>query len=50
MTVLTPVKCPLCGSDDVKKNGTSGNGRQRFLCRNEKCPHKTFVEHYTCNA
>jgi insertion element IS1 protein InsB len=34
----------------VKKNGTSENGKQRFLCCNEKCPHKTFLEHYTYNA
>jgi transposase-like protein/IS1 family transposase len=48
--VLAPVKCPHCGSDNVRKNGTSKNGKQRFLCGNEKCCHKTFVEHYTCNA
>jgi transposase-like protein len=48
--VSTSVKCPHCGSDNVKKNGTSRNGKQRFLCGNEKCRHKTFVEHYTYNA
>ncbi|MDR2741342.1 MAG: IS1 family transposase [Treponema sp.] len=48
--VLAPVKCPHCGTDIVKKNGTSRNGKQRFLCGNEKCRHKTFVEHYTYNA
>jgi IS1 family transposase/transposase-like protein len=48
--VLAPVKCPHCGSDNVKKNGTSRNGKQRFLCCNEKCSHKTFIEHYTYNA
>ena len=48
--VLAPVKCPHCGSDNVKKNGTSKNGKQRFLCCNEKCPHKTFIEHYTNKA
>ena len=48
--VLAPVKCPHCGSDHVKKNGTSRNGKQRFLCCNEKCSHKTFVENYTHKA
>jgi transposase-like protein len=46
----TSVKCPHCGSDKVTKNGTSRNGKQRFLCGNEECRHKTFVEHYTYNA
>jgi len=48
--VLTTVKCPHCGSDNVKKNGTAKNGKQRFLCCNENCTHKTFVESYTYNA
>jgi transposase-like protein len=48
--VLTPVKCPRCRSDNVTRNGTSKNGKQRFLCNNEKCQHKTFVESYTHNA
>jgi transposase-like protein/IS1 family transposase len=45
--VLTPVKCPHCGSENVVKNGTAENGRQRFLCRNENCAHRTFLEIYT---
>ncbi|MDR0760276.1 MAG: hypothetical protein LBF74_09240 [Treponema sp.] len=45
--VVAPVQCPHCGSDQVKKNGMSRNGKQRFLCSNERCPHKTFIEHYT---
>ena len=28
--VVAPVQCPHCGSDKVKKNGTSKNGKQRF--------------------
>ncbi|MHB9293437.1 putative IS1 family transposase IS1N [Hollandina sp. SP2] len=47
---VTPVPCPHCGNGTIKKNGTSKNGKQRFLCGNEKCRHKTFVEHYTYNA
>lgn len=48
--VLVPVKCPHCGSKDVRKNGTAKNGKRRFLCLNEKCPHRTFVESYTNKA
>jgi transposase-like protein len=48
--VSTSVKCPHCGSDKVRKNGTSRNGKQRFLCGNEACRHKTFMKHYTYNA
>ena len=33
-----------------EKNGTARNGKQRFLCCNEKCSHKTFVEKYTHKA
>jgi transposase-like protein len=48
--VLTPVTCPYCGSEDVKKNGISRNGKPRFLCTNETCRYKTFVEYDTYNA
>jgi IS1 family transposase/transposase-like protein len=48
--VLTPVKCPHCGSEKVVKNGTAENGKQRFLCRNESCSHRTFLESYTHRA
>jgi transposase-like protein len=48
--ILTPVTCPHCGSEDVKKNGTSRNGKRRFLCTNEKYRYKTFVEYDTYNA
>ncbi|MDR1384053.1 MAG: hypothetical protein LBJ67_09445, partial [Planctomycetaceae bacterium] len=30
MTLIT-LKCPFCGSADVGKNGTSSNGKQRYL-------------------
>ena len=45
--VLVPVKCPHCGSEDVKKFGSTNSGKQRFLCCNEQCPYKTFVREYT---
>jgi insertion element IS1 protein InsB len=46
----TGIKCPHCGCGTVKKYGRSKSGKQRFLCCNEKCRHKTFVDHYTYNA
>jgi transposase-like protein len=48
--VSTSVKCPHCGSDKVTKNGTSENGKQRFLYGNEECQLKTIAENYTYNA
>ncbi len=48
--VLIPVRCPHCNSNDIKRNGTSANGKQRYICCNEECSHKTFVECYTYNA
>ena len=48
--VLAPVKCPFCGKTDVRKSGKSGSGKQRYLCDNTDCPHKTFSESYTYNA
>lgn len=32
-TPATPEKCPHCGSTDVKKNGKSAGGMQRFVCK-----------------
>ena len=37
----------MCG---CKKNGYATNGKQRYLCNNETCARKTFVESYTKKA
>ena len=45
------VKCPYCGSEEISlygKNNTTG--RQRYLCRNKACSHKTFQLEYKNNA
>ena len=45
------VKCPYCGSEEISlygKNKTTG--RQRYLCRNKACGHKTFQLEYKNNA
>jgi hypothetical protein len=33
--ILVPVKCQHQGSDNVKKDGTANNGKQRFYCYNK---------------
>jgi transposase-like protein len=34
----------------VVKNGKQSNGKQRLLCKNPECEHKTFQLEYTNNA
>jgi len=41
------IRCRHCGSGDLKKNGHSGNGTQRYFCN--KC-RKSFRIRYSCNA
>ena len=47
MTVWVPVRCIHCQSSDVVKNGKSAEGKQRYLCRNDDCPHRTFILDYS---
>jgi transposase-like protein len=47
--VLVALKCPSCQSESVRKNGTN-NWKQRYLCKNQECPRKTFYAEYTYNA
>lgn len=42
MPVFIPVECPYCHSTDVAKHGKSSNGKRRYRCCNEDCPHLTF--------
>ena len=44
------VKCPYCGSEEIVLYGKNRTGRQRYLCRNEACVHKTFQLEYKNNA
>jgi transposase-like protein len=48
--VYIKVLCPYCGSDDVVLHGKNTNGKQRLLCKNEECSHKTFQLAYSHNA
>ena len=48
--VTIKVKCPYCESDKIVLYGKYRTGRQRYLCRNEACSHKTFQLEYKNNA
>ena len=40
------VHCPDCGSDQVVKRGKTGEGKQRYLCRNDACSRTSFILDY----
>jgi len=42
--VLQPIKCIICASEKVVKNGTQASGRQRLICKD--CG-KSFQDEYT---
>jgi transposase-like protein len=44
--VAVALKCPFCGSEDVRPYGTA-NGKKRYACNNPACSHKTFYAEYT---
>ncbi len=44
------VKCPYCGSEEVVLYGKTSAGKQRYLCKNKECAHKTFQLEYKNNA
>ena len=44
------VKCRYCGSEEISKGGTTKQGKQRYVCNNEKCPHRTFILDYSYKA
>ena len=48
--VLEPILCPCCQSDDVVKYGQSGEGKQRYQCRNSDCSRQTFILDYSYRA
>lgn len=48
--VYEKIMCPYCKSDDVVKNGKNSTGKQRMLCRNPECKHRTFQTEYSNNG
>ena len=47
--VKVSLRCPFCGSENVGKNGFNNN-KQRYICNNSECAHKTFYAEYTYNG
>jgi transposase-like protein len=47
--VSAALKCPFCGSEDVRPYGTS-NGKKRYAGNNPECSHKTFYAKYRYNG
>ena len=50
MTVWIAITCPDCESTDVIRNGKSKQGKQRYLCQNQECLRRSFIENYTHNG
>lgn len=50
MTVWIALTCPSCQCTDIIKNGRSRQGKQRYRCRNNKCPRCTFILNYEHNG
>lgn len=44
------LKCPICNTDDISRNGFTINGKQRYCCNNDSCENKSFLIDYTYNA
>jgi insertion element IS1 protein InsB len=45
--VLSPVHCLHCDSDQVVNRGKTASGKQRYLCQNNACSHRTFILEYS---
>ena len=48
--VFIPVRCPHCDTEQVVKRGKTDTGKQRYLCQNDECPHRTFILDYSYRA
>ena len=48
--VYEKILCPYCKSDKVVKYGKNSTGKQRMMCKNPECKHKTFQLEYKNNA
>ena len=49
-TKTLTIRCPHCGSDNVRKNGHNKAGKQVYRCNNPACERYSFVEEYTKKA
>lgn len=41
------IHCPYCNSSDVRPYGKTTTGKQRYMCKNNECSHKTFLLEYS---
>jgi len=48
--VMITVKCRYCGSDNITKGGKTKKGKQRYICNNKECKHRTFIYEYDYKA
>jgi IS1 family transposase/transposase-like protein len=48
--VFRVLRCPHCGSENVKEFGQTKAGKKRYKCLNTECPHVSFMGEYTYNA
>lgn len=46
---MIEVSCPQCHGVRVRKQGTTAQGKQRFLCQNESCS-RSFILNYSYQA
>ena len=46
----TPIKCPLCDSTKISKNGKDTHNKQRYICNNKECDGKSFMLEYSYNG
>lgn len=47
---VVKVKCPICRSENVSKNGRSKVGKQQYICNNKQCSKSSFILDYTYNG
>jgi len=45
--LFNAIVCPSCQSMDIVKHGTSGEGKNRYRCRNTECKRCTYILNYT---
>jgi transposase-like protein len=50
MSCTTEVKCPNCHHTHVIKSGFTGQGKQRYLCKDVDCSSTTFLLNYRYQA
>ena len=47
MPCYLEIKCPHCKSNEIVKAGFTGQGKQRYCCKNTNCSTTTFLQTYS---